>query len=168
MSIHSISVKTGKGTLQSLDAYKGKVVLIVNTASHCGFTPQFMGLETLYQELKDQGVEILGFPCNQFGHQEPHASGEIQSFCLNNFGVTFPLFEKINVNGKATHPLYRLLKQQAPGILGSTSIKWNFTKFLVRKDGSVFRRYAPTTAPEKLIGDIRALLQEKPQNQAPG
>ena len=141
-----------------LKQYLGQVVLVVNTASKCGFTPQYQGLEAVYQEFKDQGVTVLGFPCNQFGHQEPGTAAEIGSFCEKNYGVSFPLFEKIDVNGTAAHPLYRHLKAAAPGLLGSQAIKWNFTKFLIAKDGSVFRRYAPQTAPADLIADVKLLL----------
>lgn len=144
-----------------LKQYQGKVLLIVNTASNCGFTPQYKGLEQVYQQFKDKGVEVLAFPCNQFGAQEPGTSDEIGSFCERNYGVTFPLFEKIEVNGDGTHPLFAHLKDKAPGLLGSKAIKWNFTKFLVGKDGTVFGRYAPTTTPEELIGDIEKLLAQK-------
>ncbi len=143
-----------------LSQYKGKVLLIVNTASNCAFTPQYKGLEEVYQQFKDKGVEVLGFPCNQFGAQEPGGANEIGAFCEKNYGVTFPLFEKIDVNGDAAHPLFQHLKDQAPGLLGSKAIKWNFTKFLVKKDGTVFGRYAPTTKPEELMGDIEKLLAE--------
>jgi glutathione peroxidase len=164
MSIHTFSVTTMTGSQFALDAYKGKVVVIVNTASQCGLTPQYRELETMHEELKELGGVVLGFPCNQFGHQEPLDATEIQSFCEKNFGISFPLFAKINVNGKDASPLYRYLRQQAPGILGSTSIKWNFTKFLIKKDGSVYRRYAPTTKPHDLMADIRLLLQETEAN----
>jgi glutathione peroxidase len=143
-----------------LNKYLGKVVLIVNTASDCGFTPQYKGLEKIYQQLSAKGLVVLGFPCNQFGHQEPGTAEEIGSFCEKNFGVTFPLFAKIEVNGKNTPPLYQHLKNAAPGLLNSVAIKWNFTKFLVRKDGTVFRRYAPQTTPEDLLADIETLLAE--------
>lgn len=141
-----------------LSAYKGKVLLIVNTASKCGFTPQYKGLQSLYEQYKDQGLEILGFPCNQFGHQEPGDSGEISEFCELNFGVSFPLFAKIDVNGDDAHPLYQHLKSEAPGLLGSKAIKWNFTKFLINRDGEVVKRYAPTDKPESLAKDVAALL----------
>ncbi len=143
-----------------LHQYKGKVMLIVNTASNCGFTPQYKGLEQVYEQFKDKGVVVLGFPCNQFGAQEPGSADEIGAFCERNFGVTFPLFEKIDVNGDQAHPLFEHLKEKAPGLLGSKAIKWNFTKFLVKKDGTVFSRYAPTTKPEELLGDIEKLLAE--------
>lgn len=158
MSSLDFQVETLQGESVNLRQYLGKVVLIVNTASNCGFTPQYQGLEQLYQQFHQQGLEVLGFPCNQFGHQEPGSAEEIGSFCEKNFGVTFPLFAKIEVNGAHAHPLYQSLKSAAPGILGSEAIKWNFTKFLIRKDGTVFKRYAPQTAPKELIEDIQALL----------
>ena len=147
-----------QGGATSLADYAGKVLLIVNTASQCGFTPQFDGLEVLYKRFKDRGLEILGFPCNQFGAQEPGAADEIASFCQKNYGVTFPMFAKIDVNGDNTHPLFVHLKKEARGLLGSEGIKWNFTKFLVDRDGSVFKRFAPAATPESLIEDIEALL----------
>ncbi|MRV73147.1 redoxin domain-containing protein [Duganella sp. FT92W] len=143
-----------------LSQYKGKVLLIVNTASKCGFTPQYEGLESVYQQFKDKGVEVLGFPCNQFGSQEPGAEEEIGAFCQKNYGVSFPMFSKIDVNGDDAHPLYKHLKKASPGLLGTEGIKWNFTKFLVRKDGTVYKRYAPTTKPEEMTGDIEKLLAE--------
>lgn len=159
-TIYNFSATNLSGQLVSLETYKGKVVLIVNTASECGFTPQYQGLERIYQHLKDQGVVVLGFPCNQFGHQEPGTSAEIGAFCQKNYGVTFPLFEKIEVNGDKAHPLFQFLKHQAPGVLHSEAIKWNFTKFLIKKDGTVFSRYASITEPEELIDDIKKLLAE--------
>jgi len=159
-SIYDFTATSLAGRPISINAYKGKVLLIVNTASECGFTPQYQGLEKLYQQFKDMGVVVLGFPCNQFGHQEPGTEAEIEAFCEKNFGVTFPLFEKIDVNGENTHPLYQYLKQQAPGLLGSEAIKWNFTKFLIKKDGTVFNRYAPLTKPEELVDDVEKLLAE--------
>jgi len=143
-----------------LEQYRSKVLLIVNTASYCGYTPQYHGLEKVYQQFKDQGVVVLGFPCNQFGKQEPGAAQEIGAFCEKNYGVTFPLFAKIDVNGAHAHPLYQHLKNEAPGLLGTQAIKWNFTKFLIREDGTVFKRYAPQTTPEELVQDIQALLAE--------
>ncbi len=143
-----------------LSQYKGKVLLIVNTASKCGFTPQYEGLEAVYRQFKDKGVEVLGFPCNQFGAQEPGAEAEIGAFCQKNYGVSFPMFAKIDVNGDSAHPLYKHLKKESPGLLGTEGIKWNFTKFLVRKDGTVYKRYAPTTKPEELTDDIEKLLAE--------
>ncbi|BBB65154.1 glutathione peroxidase [Undibacterium sp. TC4M20W] len=160
MSTLDFQANSLQGTPVDLKQYAGKVLLIVNTASNCGFTPQYKGLEAIYQQFKDKGVEVLGFPCNQFGHQEPGSAGEIGSFCEKNYGVTFPLFDKIDVNGDKAHPLFQHLKSQAPGLLGSQSIKWNFTKFLVKKDGTVFKRYAPQTAPKDLLDDIEKLLAE--------
>ena len=136
----------------------GKVVLIVNTASQCGFTPQFTGLEKLWQTYRDRGLVILGFPSNEFGHQDPGSNAEIASFCQLNHGVSFPMMAKVEVNGAGAHPIYRWLKAGAPGLLGSQSVKWNFTKFLVGRDGQVVRRYAPQDKPEKLGADIEALL----------
>lgn len=159
-SIHDFQAEALDGTPIDLARYKGKVLLIVNTASACGFTPQYQGLEALYREFHDQGLVVLGFPCNQFRQQEPGSNAQIGAFCEKNFGVTFPLFAKIDVNGPHTHPVFAQLKQAAPGILGTQSIKWNFTKFLVRKDGSVFRRYATASKPASLAADIRQLLQE--------
>ena len=148
------------GSAVDLSKYKGQVLLIVNTASKCGFTPQYKGLEQVYEQFKDQGAVVLGFPCNQFGGQEPEGEAEIGAFCEKNFGVTFPLFAKVEVNGGGAHPLFQHLKKAAPGLLGTEAIKWNFTKFLVKKDGSVYKRYAPSTAPEELVGDIEKLLAE--------
>ena len=142
----------------SLGALQGKAYLVVNTASKCGFTPQYKGLEALWQEDGERGLRVAGFPCNQFGAQEPGDSGEISEFCELNYGVSFPLFKKIDVNGANAHPLFVELKQQAPGVLGSKGIKWNFTKFLVDDQGRVLKRYAPTTKPEELRADIEALL----------
>jgi glutathione peroxidase len=138
--------------------YKDKTLLIVNTASACGFTPQYAGLETLYQEYKDKNFEILAFPCNQFGQQEKAENSEIKKFCDLNFNISFELFSKIEVNGDNTHPLYQYLKNQAPGILGSRGIKWNFTKFLVNNQGEVIKRYSPTTKPADIAKDIAAIL----------
>ncbi|GGB48072.1 glutathione peroxidase [Shewanella inventionis] len=157
-AIYSITVKDIKGHDIVMNAYKDKVLLIVNTASKCGFTPQYQALEALNQEYKDKGLVILGFPCNQFGKQEQGNEQEISQFCELNFGVTFPLFSKVEVNGTHTHPLYQLLKKSAKGLLGSESIKWNFTKFLVDKNGNVVNRYAPTTKPEELKSIIEKLL----------
>lgn len=160
MSALAFQANDLRGEPVDLKQYAGKVLLIVNTASNCGFTPQYKGLEAIYQQFKDKGVEVLGFPCNQFGHQEPGSAGEIGAFCEKNYGVTFPLFDKIDVNGDKAHPLFQHLKSQAPGLLGSQSIKWNFTKFLVKKDGTVFKRYAPQTAPKDLLDDLEKLLAE--------
>ena len=148
------------GAPVDLAQYRGKVLLIVNTASECVFTPQYKGLEQVYQQFRDRGVEVLGFPCNQFREQEPGTEQEIGAFCEKNYGVTFPMFAKIKVNGKGTHPLFQYLEKEAPGLLGSRIIKWNFTKFLVRKDGSVYKRYAPMTPPESIVRDIEKLLAE--------
>ncbi len=146
-----------QGKPVSMEAFKGKVVLVVNTASKCGFTPQYAGLEALYQKYKDQGLEILGFPCNQFGNQEPGTAKDIQEGCLVNYGVSFRMFEKIDVNGAGEHPLYAYLKQEQGGVLGP-KIKWNFTKFLINKEGKPVKRFAPITKPEKLEKDILELL----------
>lgn len=157
-SIHAHSVKTIDGRETTLEEYEGKVMLIVNTASKCGFTPQFEGLEKLYEKYREQGLVVLGFPCNQFASQDPGNDQEIGAFCQKNYGVTFPMHSKIEVNGEDAHPLFVELKERAPGILGSKGIKWNFTKFLVDRDGRVRHRYAPMDAPEKLEKDILALL----------
>ncbi|MED5372589.1 MAG: glutathione peroxidase [Myxococcota bacterium] len=154
----STPVTTLGGQDTDLSAYQGKVLLIVNTASKCGLTPQYEGLEALYKEYADQGLEILGFPCNQFGKQEPGSAEDIQEFCQLNYGVSFPMHAKINVNGPETHPLYTQLKTAAPGLLGSKGIKWNFTKFLIDRDGNIVKRFAPQTKPEDLVGDIKKLL----------
>ena len=156
--IYDFSVKDIHGKNVKMTKYKGKALLIVNTASKCGFTPQYKGLEALYQKLHGKGLEILGFPCNQFGAQEPGSEDEIESFCEINYGVTFPLFAKIDVNGRNAAPLYAHLKAAKPGWVGSEAIKWNFTKFLVDRDGNVVGRYAPTAEPEGLAGDIEKLL----------
>lgn len=160
VNIYDFKPESLAGAPVDLARYRGRVLLIVNTASHCGFTPQYQGLEAVYQQFRERGVEVLGFPCNQFGAQEPGDAAEIGAFCEKNYGVTFPLFAKIDVNGDHADPLFRYLKSAAPGVLGSQAIKWNFTKFLVRKDGSVYKRYAPSTKPEELIGDIEKLLAE--------
>lgn len=159
-TVHDFTCKTGSGGEQSLADYRGKVLLIVNTASKCGFTPQFAGLEKLYQQYRDRGLEVLGFPCNQFGKQDPGSNAEIQEFCQLNYGVSFPLFGKIAVNGGDADPLFRHLKKAAPGTLGLEGIKWNFTKFLVDRNGAVVKRYAPTTKPEDIAADIEALLAD--------
>ncbi len=158
MSVLSHTLPLLNGQPQSLEDYAGKVVLVVNTASECGFTYQYEGLEALYSEYKDKGLVVLGFPCNQFGQQEKGDNATIGAFCQKNYGVTFPMFSKIDVNGPDAAPLYQELKQAAPGLLGSKSIKWNFTKFLIGRDGQVVRRYAPTTKPGKLRADIEKLL----------
>jgi len=146
------------GEIIDLNNYLGDVILIVNTASKCGFTPQYEGLEKLYQEYKDQGFVVLGFPCNQFGEQEPGSAEEIMEFCQINYGVTFPIFEKIEVNGKNAHPLYKQLKKAQPGLLGTEKIKWNFTKFLVNRKGEVIDRFGPSKKPEELIDHIEREL----------
>ncbi len=158
MSLYDHEAQTLDGKPVSLSDYRGKVLLIVNTASRCGFTPQFTGLEALYRKYRDQGLEILGFPCNQFGAQEPGNAEEIASFCSLTYDVTFPMFAKIEVNGPKAHPLYTFLKSQKKGLLGSEGIKWNFTKFLVDRHGAVVDRYAPTTTPEQLDAAVAALL----------
>jgi len=157
-SVYDFRVHNSDGQEASLDAYRGKVLLIVNVASKCGFTPQYAGLEALYQKYHEQGLEILGFPCNQFNSQEPGTNAEIQQFCQVNYGVTFPVFAKIEVNGDGTHPLYQYLKQAAPGVVGSEGIKWNFTKFLIARDGTVVDRFGSSTKPEELAADIERLL----------
>jgi glutathione peroxidase len=162
MTIYDFDVTTIDGELQSLEAYRGQILLIVNVASRCGFTPQYAGLESLYRRHRDQGLTVLGFPCDQFGHQEPGSAEEIKNFCSLTYQVTFPLFAKINVNGAETHPLYQYLKSEQTGLFGSESIKWNFTKFLVNREGQVLQRYAPTDTPEAIEKDIVKLLAEKP------
>ena len=146
------------GRPQSLAQYAGKVLLVVNVASECGFTPQYTGLEELWRTYRDRGLVVLGFPCDQFGHQEPGDEAQIQNFCTVNFGVDFPMFAKIDVNGDKAHPLWRWLKDEKGGLLGIDAIKWNFTKFLVGRDGKVIKRYAPTTEPKAIAADIEAAL----------
>ncbi len=157
-SIYDFEAQTITGQSVKLSDHRGKVILIVNTASKCGFTPQFEGLEKLWKDLGHQGLVILGFPCNQFGGQDPGANDEIASFCQLNYGVSFPMMAKVDVNGAQAHPLYQYLVKEAPGILGTKSIKWNFTKFLIAKDGRVLGRYAPTDAPKGLRADIDKAL----------
>jgi glutathione peroxidase len=157
-SIYDIPVTDIHGKAVKLAEYKDKVLLVVNVASKCGFTPQYKGLETLYEKLHARGLEVLGFPCNQFGAQEPGSEDEIASFCELNYGVTFPLFAKIDVNGGDAAPLYQHLKKARPGLLGSEAIKWNFTKFLVDRKGNVVERYAPNVEPQAIAGDIEKLL----------
>jgi glutathione peroxidase len=156
--ILDLAVTGADGAAVSLDRYAGRVLLIVNTASQCGFTPQYKGLEALHRQYADRGLAVLAFPCNQFGAQEPGAAAEIASFCSLTYDVTFPIFAKVDVNGAGADPLFQHLKSAAPGVLGSKAIKWNFTKFLVDRQGNVVRRYAPTTKPEQIAGDIEALL----------
>ena len=157
-TVYDFSANSLGGKRADFAACKGKVLLIVNTASQCGFTPQYKGLEELYESFHDRGLEILGFPCNQFGAQEPGDSEDIAQFCERNYGVTFPLFEKVEVNGDSAHPLFTWLKNEAPGILGTKDIKWNFTKFLVDRKGKVVERYAPTTRPDAISADVEKLL----------
>jgi glutathione peroxidase len=156
--IYDFSAKNIKGEDVALSDYAGNVLLIVNTASKCGFTPQYEGLQKIYADFNAQGLEVLGFPCNQFGKQEQGDEGQISEFCDLNFGVSFPMFSKIEVNGDGAHPLYQFLKDEAPGALGIKAIKWNFTKFLVDKEGNVVNRYAPTTKPEDILEDIKKVL----------
>jgi len=157
MSIYDFTATRLDGSRERLSAYRGQVLLIVNTASECGFTPQYKGLQDLYAKYHDQGLEVLGFPCDQFGHQEPGSDEQIKSFCDLNYGVSFPLFSKIEVNGANAHPLYQFLKNEKGGILGD-AIKWNFTKFLIDKQGHVIERFAPQTTPEKISSDIEREL----------
>ena len=157
-SIYDFSANDIDGKERSLAEFRGKVVLIVNVASQCGFTPQYKGLEALHRKYASQGVEVLGFPCNQFGKQEPGEASEIKNFCSLTYDVTFPVFAKIDVNGQNAHPLYKYLENEKRGFLGSKSIKWNFTKFLINKDGQVLARFAPTVTPEQLDGVIARLL----------
>ena len=156
--LYAIPVQANDGKQTTLEDYKGKVLLIVNTASKCGFTPQYKGLEELHRKYKDRGLVVLGFPCNQFGQQEPGSDSEIQEFCTLNYGVSFPVYAKLDVNGSNAHPLFSHLKKAAPGILGTEGIKWNFTKFLVTRDGEVVNRYAPKDKPQDLAADIEKLL----------
>ena len=158
MDAYSFTARSIDGQDIDLSQYRGKVALVVNVASKCGFTPQYTGLQSLYADLEERGLVILGFPCNQFGSQEPGSSDDIAGFCSLTYNVTFPMFEKIRVNGSDAHPLYEFLKKEAPGVLGSKAIKWNFTKFLVDRDGRVVRRYAPNDAPEAIRADIEKLL----------
>jgi glutathione peroxidase len=158
VTIYDFDLISLSGEQLSMAAFRGKVLLIVNVASKCGFTPQYAGLEELYRKFQEQGLVILGFPCDQFGHQEPGDEAEIRSFCSLNYGVTFPLFAKIEVNGDGTHALYQYLKKEQPGLLGSETIKWNFTKFLVSREGRVVKRYAPTTTPAEIEKDVAGLL----------
>ncbi|MBL0920136.1 MAG: glutathione peroxidase [Hydrogenophaga sp.] len=157
-SVYDFEAQSIDGQTVPLSRYRGQALLIVNTASACGFTPQFAGLEKLHETYGARGLAVLGFPCNQFGSQDPGSNDEIATFCQRNYGVSFPMMSKIDVNGGDAHPLYRWLTAEAPGLLGSKAIKWNFTKFLVGKDGRVLKRYAPQDAPEKLAGDIEAAL----------
>ena len=157
-TIYDFQAELLEGEQKNLADYQGKVLLVVNTASQCGLTPQFEGLEKLYQDYQQQGLVILGFPCNQFANQDPSSNEEIGSFCQRNYGVSFPMFAKVDVNGSNAHPIYKYLTSEAKGILGSESIKWNFTKFLINQKGEVIKRYSPTTKPEKISKDIQKLL----------
>jgi glutathione peroxidase len=158
MGVYDFEAKTIEGKKQKLDTYKGKTLLVVNVASKCGFTPQYKGLEELYQQYKDKGLVILGFPCDQFGHQEPGDEAEIKNFCSLNYDVSFPMFAKIKVNGDEAHPLYKYLKSREKGFLGTEFIKWNFTKFLVDEKGEVVKRYAPTDTPKSIAKDLSTML----------
>jgi glutathione peroxidase len=158
MSLHEIFARRLDGSERDLSGFRGQVLLIVNVASRCGFTPQYAGLEALHRKYHARGFSVLGFPCNQFGSQEPGDAAEIGSFCSTTYDVTFPMFAKIDVNGAEAHPLFKLLKSEKPGLLGTEGIKWNFTKFLVDRDGKVVARYAPKDAPADLADDIEALL----------
>lgn len=157
-TLYDIEVETLAGAGQSMGDYEGKVLLIVNTASKCGFTPQYEGLEKLYQKFKDRGLVVMGFPCNQFGQQEPGSAGDIQDFCQVNYGVSFPMHAKVDVNGENAHPLFQYLKKEKKGVLSTEGIKWNFTKFLVSRSGDVVSRYAPNSTPESLEKDIENAL----------
>lgn len=157
-SVYDFSARDIDGNERSLADYRGKTLLIVNVASKCGFTPQYKGLEALWQADRDRGLMVLGFPCDQFGHQEPGDEAEIRNFCSTSYDVSFPLFSKVEVNGDGAHPLYKWLKSEGKGILGSESIKWNFTKFLVDRNGQVVKRYAPTDTPEKIGKDLKPQL----------
>ncbi|UYF74313.1 glutathione peroxidase [Acinetobacter ursingii] len=159
-SLYQFEAELLEGDTKQMSDYEGKVLLIVNTASKCGFTPQFAGLEKVYEKYKDRGFEVLGFPCNQFGGQDPGSNDEIGVFCQRNYGVDFPMFAKVDVKGPEAHAIFRYLTREAKGILGSESIKWNFTKFLVSKDGKVLNRYAPTTKPESIEEDIEKALAQ--------
>lgn len=158
MNLLDIEARTITGEPRPLRDYAGKVILVVNVASKCGFTPQYEGLEALYRKYKDRGLVILGFPCDQFGHQEPGGDAEIAAFCSLTYEVSFPMFSKIEVNGAGTHPLYAHLKKEAPGLLGTEGIKWNFTKFLIDRNGKVVRRFAPTDTPQSMSAEIEKLL----------
>jgi glutathione peroxidase len=157
-SVYDFSAQTLNGKARKMSDFKGKVLLVVNTASKCGFTPQYAGLEDLYKKYKERGLVVLGFPSNQFGEQEPGPDSEIAEFCEVNYGVTFPMFSKVDVNGDGAHPLFKYLTSSKKGLLGSQAIKWNFTKFLVGRDGTVIERYAPTTKPEDIASDIEKAI----------
>jgi glutathione peroxidase len=157
-ALDDIKLQTIDGRTETVGDYAGKAMLVVNVASRCGFTPQYAGLEALYRRFADKGFVVMGFPCDQFGHQEPGDEAEIKNFCSLNYDVTFPMFAKVEVNGEGTHPLFKALKAKAPGVLGTPTIKWNFTKFLIDKQGRVVKRFAPTDKPEDLAGDVEAVL----------
>ena len=157
-NVFDFSCSTSSGDERSLADYRGKVLLVVNTASKCGFTPQFAGLEEMYEKYRERGLEILGFPCNQFGKQDPGSNEEITEFCQLNYGVSFPMFGKIEVNGRGADPLYQHLKKAAPGALGTRGIKWNFTKFLINRDGEVLKRFSPATTPAQIEKEIEQLI----------
>jgi len=163
MNLYEIEVTNIDGRRQRMADFAGKVLLIVNVASKCGFTPQYKGLESLYRQFADRGFAVLGFPCDQFGHQEPGDEAQIKNFCSLQYDVTFPMFAKIEVNGNHTHPLYQLLKKSAPGVLGTEAIKWNFTKFLIDREGQVIKRYATADKPESLANDIEAAVAQTKQ-----
>jgi len=165
MTLYDIDVTLIDGTPVRMDAWRGKTMLIVNVASRCGYTPQYEGLERLYRRYRDRGLVVLGFPCNQFGRQEPGTPEEIQEFCTREYSVTFPLFSKIDVNGDEAHPLFKFLKSAKKGILGSQTIKWNFTKFLVGADGDVLKRYGSVDSPEKISADVEKLLPAGPSDR---
>jgi len=160
MNLYDISVTTIAGQTETMESYRGRILLIVNVASKCGFTSQYAGLEVLYRRYRDKGFTILGFPCDQFAHQEPGSEAEIQSFCSLTYDVTFPLFAKIEVNGSDAHPLFAYLKKAQTGLFGSEAIKWNFTKFLVNREGQVLKRYAPSDTPEKIEDDLRGMIEQ--------
>jgi glutathione peroxidase len=159
-AIFDVEATAIDGTPRSLGEFRGRVLLVVNVASRCGYTPQYEGLEALYRRHRDRGFAVLGFPCDQFGNQEPGSEAEIQAFCSTRYDVTFPMFAKVDVNGDGAHPLWRLLKAERPGVLGSEAVKWNFTKFLVGRDGRVVRRYGPRDTPERIGRDLGPLLDE--------
>ena len=158
MNLYDIEVKTITAERRTMKDFEGKTILVVNVASKCGFTPQYTGLEALYKKYKDRGLVILGFPCDQFGHQEPGNEAENAQFCSLTYDVTFPMFSRIEVNGDGAHPLFRMLKKEAPGLLGTEAIKWNFTKFLIDPTGNVLKRYGPRETPESIAGDIEKAL----------
>ncbi|WP_409484694.1 glutathione peroxidase [Arsenicicoccus dermatophilus] len=165
-TLHDFTATTLTGEEQDLSTYAGKAVLVVNTASRCGLTPQYQGLQTLYDDYADRGLTVLGFPCDQFAHQEPGDADEISQFCTRNYGVTFPMFAKVDVNGRDAHPLWRWLRTQHGGLLGD-AVKWNFTKFLVDPQGHVVKRYSPTTAPDAIRADLETILPDTAEEERP-